>query len=488
MSADRAAKVATVIAIGTANAAGMARPSIAFDVWSHSYDGLATEMQDFADDPAGFARNYAEQRERQREAMAPEHWESSSGQEARASWDAQFESLRGQLKKFTSETEQADGTTRAKTALEYVGQTFQLLTAAEQMVSTWLSVIPFPAFPALRVMDMDIGFPHGHAHPPNTPPPPPIPLPSTGPVIPIPFISGATRTLINGRPAARCGDMGLGIWCGGYFPMYEVFLGSSSVWIENQRAARVLCDLTKHCIFRTPKPSDFPLYTFLGLTVTCSPNVLIGGVPMPWLTALAIGAAFKGLFALAGKATKFARSKWRKAPAPAEQKALPPGRTPTPEQQARTLPGHGHARHGSHTTIAQQTTRVQTGVTPDGLIRRTGRATRFDSPEAELDAVRRAQARTANRVAAGQKSRAFVVSPDGTIEVPRDTSVVTGYPGGYGSGVEVIRRPVTNQALPGRPVAPTGQDPNALVVLRYDPTTQTWQPVTQYPTNRPVTP
>jgi hypothetical protein len=120
-------------------------------------------------------------------------------------------------------------------------------------------------------------------------------------VIPIPILSGATHTLINGMPAARCGDMGLGIWCGGYFPMYEIFLGSSNVWIEGCRAARVLCDITKHCIFTTPKPSDFPLYTFLGLTMTSSPNVIIGGVPMPSLTNIAVGVAFKAVFAGVGR-------------------------------------------------------------------------------------------------------------------------------------------------------------------------------------------
>ena len=59
-------------------------------------------------------------------------------------------------------------------------------------------------------------------------------------------------------PAARCGDMGLGVWCGGYFPMYEVFLGSSNVWIEGNRAGRVGVDITKHCIFSAPKPNDPP--------------------------------------------------------------------------------------------------------------------------------------------------------------------------------------------------------------------------------------
>src|SRR5262249_61379223 len=105
---------------------------------------------------------------------------------------------------------------------------------------------------AVRILDFDVGLPHAHNHPPNAPPAPPIPLPSTGPVIPIPFVSGAGSVLINGMPAARCGDMGLGIWRGGYFPLYRSFLGASHGWVEGSRAARPAVDITKHCTFSSP--------------------------------------------------------------------------------------------------------------------------------------------------------------------------------------------------------------------------------------------
>ncbi|MEP7245258.1 MAG: RHS repeat-associated core domain-containing protein, partial [Gammaproteobacteria bacterium] len=109
--------------------------------------------------------------------------------------------------------------------------------------------------------------------------------------------------------AGRCGDMGLGVWCGGYFPMYEVFLGSSNVWIEGARAARVVVDITKHCLFTTPKPQDLPIGPMLGTTISCSPNVMIGGIPMPSLTALALGAVMRSAFKLAGKGARaFARA------------------------------------------------------------------------------------------------------------------------------------------------------------------------------------
>jgi uncharacterized Zn-binding protein involved in type VI secretion len=186
-----------------------------------------------------------------------------------------------------------------------VGAAFGMLTTAEQIITAPLAMIPSPALPAVRVFDFDIGLPHGHPHPPNTPPAPPIPLPSTGPVIPIPILSGANGVLINGMPAARCGDMGLGIWCGGYFPFYEIFLGSSTVWVEGARAARLAVDVTKHCTFTNPKPAkpaDFPIGPMFGFTITASSDVMIGGLPMPSLSAKAMAFGFKALFKLFGKA------------------------------------------------------------------------------------------------------------------------------------------------------------------------------------------
>jgi uncharacterized Zn-binding protein involved in type VI secretion len=156
---------------------------------------------------------------------------------------------------------------------------------------------------ALRITDFDVGLPHAHNHPPNlTPPNPvPIPLPSTGPVIPIPILSGAMQTKINTISAARCGDMGLSLVCGGFFPMYEIFLGSATVWIEGARAARLTVDITKHCTFSVPKPTDPPLGPMIGTTIGAgSPTVQIGGMPLPSLFSLAVAQVFKGAFKLSG--------------------------------------------------------------------------------------------------------------------------------------------------------------------------------------------
>jgi uncharacterized Zn-binding protein involved in type VI secretion len=241
----------------------------------------------------------------------------------------------GSLVEALKAVKDADG------ALATTGAVFGALTSAEQLISIPFSAIPFPALPAVRILDFAIGLPHAHSHPPNLiPPAPPIPLPSFGPVIPIPFLSGAGTVLINGMPAGRCLDMGLGIWCGGYFPMFEIFLGSSSVWIEGMRAARIGVDITKHCVFSSFKvgPSDPPLGVPIGTTVTASPNVIIGGVPMPSLMAMALGAAMKGAFKGLGKLGRLSlRAEKGAAATPLYRKGRAPALTRTGPVNFRQL-------------------------------------------------------------------------------------------------------------------------------------------------------
>lgn len=101
----------------------------------------------------------------------------------------------------------------------------------------------FPPMPAATLGMLHVGWPHGHTHPPSfIPPAPPVPLPSMGPVL----LAGCVSVLINGVPAARAGDIGFSVLCGSFTPPFEVFTGSSKVFIGGGRAARML-DITKHC-------------------------------------------------------------------------------------------------------------------------------------------------------------------------------------------------------------------------------------------------
>jgi uncharacterized Zn-binding protein involved in type VI secretion len=286
-------KVANTAARGAARNERQKGKQGPFDVWTNTGKGIAENTRKVLDDPVGTMKKNLESRKKQAEALGFSQWESTSHSDAVDAFIASAEGVGDAAYKVA----EADG------ALATFGAAFGTVIALEQTLSVPFSVIPFPALPAVRVTDTAIGLPHAHMHPPNLipPNPVPVPLPSAGPVIPIPFISGAATVLINMMPAGRCGDMGLGIWCGGYFPMYEIFLGSSSVWLEGARAARVGVDITKHCIFTTPKPSDPPVGPMVGATVTCSANVIIGGVPLPSLTAMAAGKMFKALFKGLGK-------------------------------------------------------------------------------------------------------------------------------------------------------------------------------------------
>jgi uncharacterized Zn-binding protein involved in type VI secretion len=99
-----------------------------------------------------------------------------------------------------------------------------------------------PSFPAATIGCMVLGMPHTHTHPPSLiPPAPPIPLPAIGAIM-----TGCPTVLIGGMPAARSGDFGVAPTCGSLSPIFEVFTGSSKVFIGGSRAARML-DITRQC-------------------------------------------------------------------------------------------------------------------------------------------------------------------------------------------------------------------------------------------------
>lgn len=95
-----------------------------------------------------------------------------------------------------------------------------------------------PSFPAATLGSLVVGLPHGHPHPPSFG----VPIPPIGAIA----LGCCVTVLIGGMPAARCGDLGLSPTCLGYVPGFEIFTGSSKVFIGGSRAARAI-DVTMHC-------------------------------------------------------------------------------------------------------------------------------------------------------------------------------------------------------------------------------------------------
>jgi uncharacterized Zn-binding protein involved in type VI secretion len=119
----------------------------------------------------------------------------------------------------------------------------ELLNEGFATVTAPLAAV-LPSFPAATLGSLALGLPHAHpAHPPSGPPPvPPTPIPPLGTIL----FGCCVSVLIGGLPAARCGDLGLSATCCGIPPVFEVFTGSSKVFIGGSRAARML-DMTFHC-------------------------------------------------------------------------------------------------------------------------------------------------------------------------------------------------------------------------------------------------
>jgi RHS repeat-associated protein len=139
----------------------------------------------------------------------------------------------------------------ARDLQNFVGEVMSVVTKPIDLANLGVAKLTqgladaLPSFPAARLFrDVVLGWPHSHPHAPTFG----LPLPSFGVVI----CAGATNVLINGLPAARNGDVGFGAWCGGYYPLFEVFTGSSNVFIGGARAARQFVDFTKHCLPAKP--------------------------------------------------------------------------------------------------------------------------------------------------------------------------------------------------------------------------------------------
>ena len=165
-------------------------------------------------------------------------------------------------------------------------------------------------------------------------------------------------------------------------------------------------------------------------------------------------------------------------------------------QEVESVSGHGHERHGSQTTLEQQARRVNEGTDPTGKSAPTGQATKFGSNMAEHDAIYRARLRTEQLVKEGKvsispiknKKGNLVIDKNGNPKKPTVKLVVTGHPNGYGSGYKGPTMKINGQIICTEgPLQFKKEIPNALVILQYDPVTASWEPLTQYPTDDPVT-
>ena len=117
-----------------------------------------------------------------------------------------------------------------------LGLPLQLMNSGFALVTSEISSA-FPPLPAAAAGDPYFGPMHAHSHPPNLVPPATVPIafPSLGVIA----IGTSLKVLIQGRPAARVGDMGVAPTCGGIVPMFEIQRGSSKVFIGGKRAARM---------------------------------------------------------------------------------------------------------------------------------------------------------------------------------------------------------------------------------------------------------
>jgi len=176
-------------------------------------------------------------------------------------FDASFDILKGEVMKVVTPLQAAAGVTpagqpppkrpqhAARKVQEVAGAVtaalglpLQLLNDGFAIATAGISAL-LPPFPAATLGSLYVGPPHGHTHPPSLiPPAPPVPLPSLGPIL----LGTSIKVLINGLPAARCGDIGMAVTCCGIVPAFEVKTGSSKVFIGGARAARAI-DFCMEC-------------------------------------------------------------------------------------------------------------------------------------------------------------------------------------------------------------------------------------------------
>lgn len=155
--------------------------------------------------------------------------------------------------------------------VDMFNEKFAVLTAG--LAQAW------PEFPAATIGSLAVGLPHAHA-----------PLPTPLPVIGAVALGCCVSVLINGLPAARVGDIGLNPTClGAPLPGFEIFTGSSKVFIGGARAARMF-DVTMHC---WPAPKGMKPGKLA--TAASAANKVMQVMPFVGMAAGAIGVVADGI-------------------------------------------------------------------------------------------------------------------------------------------------------------------------------------------------
>jgi hypothetical protein len=172
-----------------------------------------------------------------------------------------------------------------------------------------------------------------------------------------------------------------------------------------------------------------------------------------------------------------AEKQWRKEydRARAEKRAGSVDQPLEPTNPKKASHGHGHADHGAQTTAADQAKRVETGETPGGRTTPKGRpASRFRSPEAEVEALGRAR----RKLDADGPPKFDSVTGEPN---RRMYDVETTSPGGFGTR-HIPKKDAAGKAL--KPYAAEA-DPSILrrarVIFEYVPSKDAWHPVTYFP-------
>ena len=152
--------------------------------------------------------------------------------------------------------------------------------------------------------------------------------------------------------------------------------------------------------------------------------------------------------------------------------------------KTRSSHGHGHRDHGFQTGLDDHLKRVTTGKGPSGHRGRSGRgptsSAKFYNPEAELEALRKAENKLQEMLESGQLSKLDDGGQPARIDVVVTSDHPRGFGGGYRAKTAMDGKLIRHHAG-GYQAEPVKKIKSAIVVFEHLPSSDTWVPVTYYP-------